>query len=354
MFSTCIVAAHGLTSAELPIHSVSGHSSGGDMAVLHFVAFSSRVTGAGVNAGAPYGCNLLNQPETTCGTPGPWENWNQNDRKMDNYLVQRANSGKVDPLSAMMGRKVLLFSGSADTVVYPSVMRAVYRQLAPHVGASNVMSVFNIPAQHAWVTADRSDHICGYLGSPFINYCNYGLSGKVLAHVLDETLSSPTRATTANLKKLAQKPYLPSGTSTAKARLADDALLYVPTACTGTPLAVEEGADGVNVHGGNKTASCRLHVFYHGCRQTGLNSHTYVMKLGLHQWAESNRIVVLHPQAAWGTHNPDGCWDWLGRTGADFDTTDGLQLATVGNMLKHLSKGLATGGLAAMLQATAR
>ena len=176
------------STGQMPIHSVSGHSSGGDMAVLHFVAFAASCLGTGVNAGAPYGCNLLDRPELTCGTPDIGQDWDANGKRMTSYMVARGAAGKIDPLSNMKAKRVLLFSGTKDTLVYPVVMQAVYDQFAPYVGAATIKSVFNIPAQHAWVTTDRSDHACGYLGAPFINYCNYGLSGEVLSHVLGETL----------------------------------------------------------------------------------------------------------------------------------------------------------------------
>jgi len=45
-------------AATLPRHSVSGHSSGGDMAVMHGIILSSHVEGIGVASGAPYGCQV--------------------------------------------------------------------------------------------------------------------------------------------------------------------------------------------------------------------------------------------------------------------------------------------------------
>ena len=55
---------------------------------------------------------------------------------------------------------------------------------------------------------------------------------------------------------------------------------------------------------------------------------------GWHEWADANRMVVLHPRAGWSLSA--GCWDWEGDTGEAFDTYVGAQLTTVVNMVKSL------------------
>jgi len=39
---------------------------------------------------------------------------------------------------------------------------------------------------------------------------------------------------------------------------------------------------------------------------------TYVKNTGYNQWADTNNIVVLYPQAFNGNNNLNGCWDWWG------------------------------------------
>ena len=61
-------------------------------------------------------------------------------------------------------------------------------------------------------------------------------------------------------------------------------------------------------------------------------------------YAESNRLILLYPQASvagpWG----GDCWDWAGSaTGPDFDTQHGVQLTAVRQMLGGLEE-LVRGG----------
>ncbi len=74
-------------------------------------------------------------------------------------------------------------------------------------------------------------------------------------------------------------------------------LAYVPAACA-------------TVGGGGK---CRLHVALHGCAQAReAVGDVFASRTGYNGWAETNRIVVLYPQAAATLTNPQGCWDWYG------------------------------------------
>ena len=63
----------------------------------------------------------------------------------------------------------------------------------------------------------------------------------------------------------------------------------------------------------------------------------YVRHAGYNEWAESNKIVVLYPQARATALNPKGCWDWWGYTGKDYASNIGLQLTAVHRMVGHLA-----------------
>jgi poly(3-hydroxybutyrate) depolymerase len=82
-----------------------------------------------------------------------------------------------------------------------------------------------------------------------------------------------------------------------------------------------------------------VHVVFHGCRQ-GLEQsetgETFVRQSGYADWADSNRMIILFPQAANSTFNPNGCWDWWGYTGADFLAKEAPQMRTVKAMLERL------------------
>ena len=65
-----------------------------------------------------------------------------------------------------------------------------------------------------------------------------------------------------------------------------------------------------------------------------------VRNTGYDRWADTNRLVVLFPQAVsipW--KNPNGCWDWWGFTDDDYATRDGIQIRSVRAMIDHLASG---------------
>jgi poly(3-hydroxybutyrate) depolymerase len=67
----------------------------------------------------------------------------------------------------------------------------------------------------------------------------------------------------------------------------------------------------------------------------------FAREAGYNRWADTNRIIVLYPQAiarSWPTYNPNGCWDWWGYTGPQYHTKDGAQIRAVKAMLERLSE----------------
>lgn len=165
-------------------HTVSGFSSGADMALTHFVAFSRTVTGVGIVGGAPYGCQILADAGDACGAMSdnaslPWEKYV--DDEFFPYLVQRAEDGFIDDLEHMRGANVYLYSGKFDTCVYKPVMKAVERQLRnltktwdnlePNLGKHpDFHTVWDIPSEHAWIV---DDFVCSSPGHNFTHpyYC---------------------------------------------------------------------------------------------------------------------------------------------------------------------------------------
>jgi poly(3-hydroxybutyrate) depolymerase len=112
--------------------------------------------------------------------------------------------------------------------------------------------------------------------------------------------------------------------------------VYVPRAC-------EAGAVQI----------CRLAVVLHGCLQSAerLGSQFYT-KIGVNEWADSNRIVVLYPQAhatkptellrqdalALFNANPYGCWNWWGYAyDTRFPTRQGMQVDAIWSMVRRVA-----------------
>ncbi len=64
-------------------------------------------------------------------------------------------------------------------------------------------------------------------------------------------------------------------------------------------------------------------------------------RTGYNEWADSNKLILLYPQIDPTTLpvNPQGCWDWWGFTGLNFQTRWGAQLAAVHAMVTRLTGG---------------
>lgn len=124
--------------------------------------------------------------------------------------------------------------------------------------------------------------------------------------------------------------------------LSDKGFIFIPPQCA------------------NGTTTCKLHIAFHGCRQgygfpitlikeaiySKLWTH-FVENAGYNEWADTNDIVVLYPQARRGAltgdiqHvNPQGCWDFWGYTDPKYHTKDGKQIAAVWNMVELLVPAL--------------
>lgn len=122
---------------------------------------------------------------------------------------------------------------------------------------------------------------------------------------------------------------------------------------------------------------CKLHVAFHGCRQgfgfTGIEpdgqpvkkalygartteaeaqlrgwTH-FIENAGYNEWADTNNIVVLYPQATTSSNtvlqhmNPMGCWDFWAYTNQDFNTKNGAQISAVWRMIEALVPKLSKG-----------
>ena len=98
---------------------------------------------------------------------------------------------------------------------------------------------------------------------------------------------------------------------------------------------------------------CRLHLALHGCHQYDEEiGNVYYTHSGYNEWAESNDIIVLYPQAiattiplsVWPFNlqtliNPNGCWDWWGYTGKDYANKEGVQIKAIMAMIARLRSG---------------
>ncbi len=309
---------------------VSGVSSGGFLAHQLHVAHSATIAGAGIFAAGPYACAGSGYPAsmlralTVCSDiPDllPFMGPPRVERSIEAARTA-ADAGSIDALSGLAGDRVFLFSGLKDTLVPSSVVASV-GDFYHAFGAGNVAFVNTIAAAHAMVTPDFGNP-CDTTKSPFLNACAFDLAGATLQGLVGPL--APPSEPQGRLVAFDQRSFADPRRSTG---LADTGYLYVPRDC-------ESGA------------GCRLHVALHGCAQTAsLIGDAFYRHAGYNRWAESNRIVILYPQAAAITRrflgfeipwpNPQGCWDWWGFTGADYATRTGPQIAAIQAMITQLA-----------------
>ena len=291
--------------ADVSSFTVSGVSSGGYMAVQMQVAHSSRVHGIGALAAGPYYCarGSLWTAWGQCMTGAPAVSRSDPDRY--------AREKRIDPVANIAKARVWLFSGTQDRTVVPAVVEALARQYA-EFGTEPVL-IKHRAAGHAMVTEDAGN-ACAVTEPPFINDCDYDAAGEILRHLLGN-LSPPSKAAGGRLIAFDQREL--GGTSAIS--MAADGFVYVPGACQSTP--------------------CRVHVAFHGCRQ-GVDAvdEQFVRNAGYNRWADTNRLIVLYPQAAarYWPYNPRGCWDWWGYTGQEYATKEAPQIRAVMAMVERL------------------
>ena len=87
------------------------------------------------------------------------------------------------------------------------------------------------------------------------------------------------------------------------------------------------------------TATCHVHLNFHGCEQShSVIGTEYVVNTGLNEWAETNNIIVIYPQAVGNDFlgNPNACFDWWGYAGSNYATKAGAQLQAFDKIITYL------------------
>jgi len=296
--------------------SVSGISSGGYMATQYHVAHSIDIMGVGIIAGGPFYCaeNSLNNALTRC-----MYGFLMDVNKFINIAKDWGKRGSIDDTSNMNSTRVYLYSGTLDTTVYPAVVKGAETFYQAFTTASNIKTQYSIQSNHAQPTLDYGN-ACAYKGSPYISKCNYDGAGETLTWIY-KTLNPRGTANRNNLVTIDQTKYIPAGYTTTSMSVGRTAYAYVPTAC-------------------KSGSKCKVHVAFHGCLQTIADiQDKYYFYGGYNEWAESNDIIVLYPQAAKSSFfptNPNGCWDWWGYVNAAYSDKSGPQIRMVNSMIADL------------------
>jgi predicted esterase len=147
---------------------VSGVSSGAYMANQLHISFSSTIQGAALFAGGPFYCaesTILNA-ETRCmngSGGGPQVS------KLVDLTYTDEKLGDVDPLSNLRDDHVYIFSGKLDTVVEPSVVKALEKYYEAFVPVGNIVTEYALAAEHCIPSLDYSaGEECDLLSTPYI------------------------------------------------------------------------------------------------------------------------------------------------------------------------------------------
>lgn len=293
---------------------VSGLSSGGYMAVQLHVAYSADFRkGAGVIAGGPFYCaqgSVSNATGRCMASPSgiPVST-------LVNLTNDWASQGLIDPLSNLQNSRIYLFSGTLDSAVKPGVMdklQSYYSSVAP---TAQVVYKKDLAAEHAMVTDDHGN-ACSVKAAPYINNCNFDLAGAVLQQLYGSlNARNPAALAEGNFVEFNQAAFVTGH------GMASTGWAYVPQACQA---------------GGS--ATCRLHVVLHGCKQNLSDvQQQYVRNTGYNRWGDSNNIVMLYPQTSLTATN--SCWDWWGYDSANYAKKSGPQMVAIKAMVDQISAG---------------
>lgn len=287
---------------------VSGISSGAFMAVQLQVALSGRFSGAGSVAGGIYDCarGSAAKAQMICMMlPGTLVTNDYVER-----AKRRAEAGEIDSLENLKRARFYLFHSEADATVRVSALAKLQEFVETFTPKAQVRVVQVKDAAHAFPT-DGYGEACDTTGSPFLVNCKRDVAGEILSQLYGR-LNAPSKQPQGELVPFEQGLYADSGSS-----VTNEGFVYVPKSC--------------------RTGSCRLHVALHGCKMSSdFIKELFRTHAAYNRWADTNRIVVLYPNADKTLMNPNGCWDWFGATGQDYATKEGKQIQFFAKLLDAL------------------
>jgi poly(3-hydroxybutyrate) depolymerase len=293
---------------------VAGVSSGGYLATQLQVAYSGRIAGAAIVAAGPYYCAQNNAAQALYGCGD--NRYPTNLASLQTYTRTWASYGWVDPVGNLARQRVHVLHGTADATVRASVTDDLVRYYR-HFGAA-VSYDSGSPAGHGWVTP-YGTVACAATAAPYLNDCGGDPQQGVFGTLLGTVRAPNTGPLRGTLVRFAQHDFAVTGWAPGVSMDATG-FAYVPDGC----------AAG---------RSCRLLVALHGCSQGYASVGTaFVDRANLNQYADTNDLVVLYPQAIAAVTNPYGCWDWWGHLGVtNYPIKGGAQVETVMNMVRRLA-----------------
>ncbi|MCJ0872639.1 PHB depolymerase family esterase [Streptomyces sp. AP-93] len=287
------------------------------MATQLHVAYSGTFDGSAAFASGPNYCaqNDVNKALNACMEVYQDLQLNRLEQTTRDWSAQ----GKIDNAAGLNGDPVYVFSGSSDSTVERPVATALNDYYA-RFGA-NVLYNKSTTAGHAWISP-HGPNACTATANPWINNCGIDAEREFLGHLLG-SVNAPAATPSGSLIQFDQNKYVPDGAAK-PISMDEKGFAYIPDTC-------ESGA------------ACKVVVTLHGCKQgysyQGFGTQ-FIDKAYLNEYADTNNLIVLYPQAIATTtlDNPNGCWNWWGYQGdADYARHGGKQIETIMGMVKALS-----------------
>ena len=172
--------------------SVSGISSGADLAHQLHVAYSSKIHGVGLLAAAPYHCakddvykalQYCSKTGAEFGQPYIGPPTSDYVESLVSDTKKAFSEDQIDDPAGIRTAKIYLFSGTNDTKVPQPIVKAVelfYTKLG--VDPNNIKTDYDVPAGHGMVTRNYGNS-CSSSNSPYINKCGLDVAGRILEQI---------------------------------------------------------------------------------------------------------------------------------------------------------------------------
>lgn len=292
---------------------VAGVSSGGYMATQLQVAYSARIRGAAIFAAGPYYCAQNNASQALYGCmDNIWPTYLGN---LESYTLAWASYGWIDPVGYLSGQPAYVFHGNGDGTVKKSVNDDLVRYYQDF--GLSVQYDSGSAAGHGWVTPYGTVS-CSATASPYLNNCGSDPQNAFLRKLFGSVNAPNTGPLGGTLIQFSQNTFATNGYAPGLS-MGSSGFAYIPASCAAGQ-------------------SCRLLVALHGCKQGYAAVGTaFVDRANLNQYADTNNMIVLYPQAIASGVNPNGCWDWWGYLGAtNYPIKGGAQVETIMNMVRRL------------------
>lgn len=291
---------------------LSGIDSGAQLAMHFHHAHSERVRGIGLFAPRPYDCARGVQERVVDKCSGGGTPWPDSEQALSEAHYSQLEQQRVVQPGALLTSDIVWVSrGEKNQQISADLTHAVVEWYRQSIHAQYVTEVTYPAVANVWPTQSYGEDCTSQ--SLALGNCDLDAAGDMLAALYGflEEASEQTQP----ISTIDQAAILGDSTQPINRYFAPTGYAYVPREC----------AEG---------SACSLHIALHGCSQ---RAQEFALHSGLNRWADSNRLIILYPQAASGSGNPDGCWDWWGFSGDEYATLDGQHIEGLLRLIHYLS-----------------